>query len=196
MNNTLRKLVYSAVIGAIYAVLTMVLAPISYGVVQFRISEVLCVLPFFVPYSAVGLTIGCVIANLMSAAGILDVIFGSIATFLAASCTALIGIRARRNFIEDENSQIVKNGKKKKTVAKIGWGSCILACAMPVIFNAPIIGAVLAYAFTPDEFWNGFWIFGLQVGAGEAGVMFVLGLPLMRYLITSKRFKPLLDKMK
>lgn len=183
MNNSVRRIVYVAVIGAIYAVLTMVLAPISYGNVQFRISEAMCILPFFVPYSAIGLTIGCVIANLMSTAGILDVVFGSLATLLAAGCTALVGKRARRKMLKDET-------------AEIGWGACILACAMPVIFNAPIIGAVLAAAFTPDAFWGGFWLFGAQVGIGEAGVMFIIGLPLMRYLLNSKRFEPLLRQMR
>ena len=49
MNKTTRNIVTAAVIGALYAVLTMVLAPISYGPVQCRISEVLCILPFFMP---------------------------------------------------------------------------------------------------------------------------------------------------
>ena len=44
-----RNLITAAIIGALYAVLTMVLAPISYGPVQFRVSEVLCILPFFMP---------------------------------------------------------------------------------------------------------------------------------------------------
>lgn len=54
MNKTTRNIVTAAVIGALYAVLTMVLAPISYGPVQCRISEVLCILPFFMPSTTMG----------------------------------------------------------------------------------------------------------------------------------------------
>lgn len=84
MHITTRKLAAAAVTGAAYAALTMLLAPISYGAIQCRVSEVLCILPFFIPCTAWGLFAGCAIANLLSAAGIFDVIFGSLATLLAA----------------------------------------------------------------------------------------------------------------
>lgn len=184
MNNNTKKLVYTALIAACYAALTMVLAPISYGVLQFRISEVFCVLPFFFTPAAAGLTIGCIIANVMSAAGMLDIVFGSLATLLAGLCTAAIGTRARRALLAGNSDAVIKNGAEKKA-ASIGWGSCLAACAMPVLFNAPIVGAVLSYAFSENGFWQGFVIFGAQVGISEAVVMFALGLPLMRYLLKS-----------
>lgn len=84
MHITTRKLTAAAVTGAAYAALTMLLAPISYGAIQCRVSEVLCILPFFIPCTAWGLFAGCAIANLLSAAGIFDVVFGSLATLLAA----------------------------------------------------------------------------------------------------------------
>ena len=84
MNKTTRNIVTAAVIGALYAVLTMVLAPISYGPVQCRISEVLCILPFFMPSTTWGLFFGCAIANIASSAGLPDIIFGSLATLIAA----------------------------------------------------------------------------------------------------------------
>ena len=90
MHITTRKLAAAAVTGAAYAALTMLLAPISYGAIQCRVSEVLCILPFFIPCTAWGLFAGCAIANLLSAAGIFDVVFGSLATLLAALCTACI----------------------------------------------------------------------------------------------------------
>ena len=77
MHITTRKLTAAAVTGAAYAALTMLLAPISYGAIQCRVSEVLCILPFFIPCTAWGLFAGCAIANLLSAAGIFDVVFGS-----------------------------------------------------------------------------------------------------------------------
>ena len=59
--NRVFRLAVMAVIAAAYAALTIVLAPISYGPVQFRISEVLCILPFFIPSSTWGLVVGCVV---------------------------------------------------------------------------------------------------------------------------------------
>jgi Predicted membrane protein len=179
---SVKKLVAAAVIGALYAALTLVLAPIAYGPLQFRVSEVLCILPFFFPASAVGLTIGCVIANLLGpSAGILDIVFGSFATLLAGICTAAIGMRARKR-------------------GSASWGAEIAACFMPVLFNAPIIGAVLAYTLTPnlspETFWASFFTFGAQVALGEAVVMFALGLPSMRYLSKSPVLRELLDKLK
>ena len=79
-HSKIKRMAYAAVIGAAYAALTMALAPISYGPIQMRVSEVLCVLPFFFPSATWGLFIGCMIANLISAAGVWDVVFGSLAT--------------------------------------------------------------------------------------------------------------------
>ena len=84
-----RFMVQGALIAAIYAVLTVAFAPISYGPLQVRISEALTVLPFFTPAAIPGLFIGCIIANLYGmlmgmGAGMLDVVFGSLATLLAA----------------------------------------------------------------------------------------------------------------
>jgi len=82
------KLVRIAAIAAIYIVLTIVFAPISYGPVQNRVSEVLTVLPFLFPESTLGLFLGCLIANFYGGYGIMDVIFGSLATLLAALLTS------------------------------------------------------------------------------------------------------------
>lgn len=172
-NPKLYGIVFSAVLAAVYAVLTLVLAPISYGAVQFRVSELLCIMPFFLPGSAVGLFVGCLIANLFSPVGILDIIFGPIATLLAGLCTAAIGRRAMAG----------RSGEDSLP----GWGWCIGACACPVVFNALIIGAILGYTLTPDAVLQGFALFGLQVGAGEAVVLFVLGLPVMRLVLKNKK---------
>lgn len=83
-NKTVYFMVYGAVIAAIYVVLTMVFAPISFGPVQFRISEALCVLPFFTPAAVPGLFVGCLLSNLLCGAAPLDVVFGSIATLIGA----------------------------------------------------------------------------------------------------------------
>ena len=82
--NKTRNLVFGALIAAIYVVLTLMLRPISYGPIQFRISEALCVLPYFTPAAIPGVFLGCLISNLLGGAVIMDVVFGSLATLLGA----------------------------------------------------------------------------------------------------------------
>ena len=77
-------LVQGALIAALYVALTMMFAPISFGPVQFRISEALCILPFFTPAAIPGLFLGCLISNLLGTAVIMDVICGSLATLIGA----------------------------------------------------------------------------------------------------------------
>lgn len=79
-----KKMMRGAMVAAIYAALTIVLAPISYGPVQLRVAEGLTVLPFFFPEAIPGLFLGCFLANLYGGYGIMDVVFGSLATLLAA----------------------------------------------------------------------------------------------------------------
>ncbi len=114
---TTRSLCLSAVIAALYAALTILLAPISYGSIQLRLSEIMTLLPMFLPPAIPGLFVGCLIANLYT--GMLtDVIFGSLATLLAA-----VGTYAFR----------------KKP---------ILAAACPVVVNGVVVGSVLAKSFS------------------------------------------------
>ena len=76
-NNTARSITAAAIVGAAYAALTMLLAPISYGAIQVRVSEALCILPYFLPCTAWGLFAGCAIANVLTG-NIFDIIFGSL----------------------------------------------------------------------------------------------------------------------
>jgi len=85
MKNT--TVVRVGVIAAIYAVITIIFAPFSYGPIQVRISEALTILPFIFPESVLGLFLGCFIANIYGGLGFIDVLFGSLATLLAASLT-------------------------------------------------------------------------------------------------------------
>ncbi len=159
------KIILPAVTGGLYAALTMLLAPISYGALQFRVSEALCVLPIFFPYTSVGLFLGCALANLLSSAGILDVVFGSLATLGAGLCAAACGRRAR------------------KTVTMPSLPMRLLACACPVVWNGIVVGAVLAWSFAPHEaLWQSMLLMGAEVALGEAGVMFLIGLPFISLL--------------
>ena len=81
-----RFITLSAIIAALYVVMTLVSAVfgLSSGAIQIRISEALCVLCFFTPAAIPGLSVGCLIANLITGANILDVVFGTLATLLGA----------------------------------------------------------------------------------------------------------------
>ena len=98
-NSPVLTLVYGAAIAAIYVVLTMVFLPISFGPIQFRISELLCVLPYFTPAAIPGLFIGCLLANFLGGAAALDVIFGSIATLIGAVGSYLLRKNRRQPLI-------------------------------------------------------------------------------------------------
>ncbi len=79
-----RWIATAAVIAALYAALTYVSAPLAFGQVQFRLSEVLTVLPYFTPAAIPGLFIGCILGNIASPFGLVDIVCGSAATLLAA----------------------------------------------------------------------------------------------------------------
>ena len=83
-NKKILFLAQAAIIGALYVVLTVLFAPISFGTsgIDVRISEMLTILPFFTPAAIPGLLIGCVISNILGGGIILDVIFGSLATLI------------------------------------------------------------------------------------------------------------------
>lgn len=114
---TLRSIALGAVIAALYCALTLLLLPFSYGLAQVRVSEALTILPYFSAAAPQGLLVGCVLANLLGGASIFDVIFGSLATFLAAWCS-----RALRRY---------------------KW----LVPLPPVLFNAVIVGYLLAEVY-------------------------------------------------
>ena len=110
------RLVLGGLVAALYAVLTLLFAPISYGPVQFRLSEALTVLPVLFPQAIPGLALGCLIANLIGSATPWDVVFGTLATLLAAFGTRLL----RKNL----------------------W----LAALSPVVLNSVIVGFVLHFS--------------------------------------------------
>ena len=164
-----RALAISAVIAAMYAVLTYVAAAmnLAFGPVQFRFSEALTVLPVFTPAAIPGLAIGCLISNLASPLGIVDWIFGTTATLCAAVCTY---------------------GLRNVCVKKVP----LLAPLPPVVFNALLVGFEIACLSEGGTFslanlsFAGFLYGALSVGIGELVVCYVLGLPLLSALRRTK----------
>lgn len=82
-----KLLAQAAIIAALYAALTVMIMPASYGIMQLRVSEALTILPIFTPAAIPGLFIGCIVANLVSPVGLIDVVIGSAATLIAAVLT-------------------------------------------------------------------------------------------------------------
>ncbi|MDR1628682.1 MAG: QueT transporter family protein [Oscillospiraceae bacterium] len=158
-------IVQAGVIAAVYAALTYFssLFGLAYGGVQFRLSEALTILPVFTPAAIPGLAVGCIIANIISPNGILDMILGPTATLLAAIASRLLGRICFK-------------------------GLPVLSLLPPVLFNALIIGGMLTYlgnTFTVTAFLP----YAISVGAGQAVVCFGLGLPLAAALKKTGIFK-------
>lgn len=84
----------AALIAAIYFALATVLKPVSFGPVQFRLSEALVLLPLFMPEAVIGVTVGCFLSNFLYST-VYDVLFGTAATLIAAVLTYFL----RRNKI-------------------------------------------------------------------------------------------------
>ncbi|MBN1776776.1 MAG: QueT transporter family protein [Clostridiales bacterium] len=103
---TIRDLAVAAVTAALYAALTVVFAPISYGAVQFRIAEALTLLPVLIPQAIPGLAVGCLVANLIGGYGVWDVVFGTLATIIAA----LLTYGMRKNIWAAAVPPVVVNG--------------------------------------------------------------------------------------
>lgn len=162
MNKKTKKIVYGALIAALYAVMTIALAPISYGQIQVRVAEALTVLPFFSSYSILGLFVGCIIANMVGGNGVFDIVFGSLATLISAVITYYIGI---------------SNLKYKRYLAPLP----------PVVINAVIIGIELNVVFKLPLVASMLW-----VGLGEMVACYVLGLPLLLYIDKNEKIKEML----
>ena len=143
-----KSIAISGIIAALYAVMAYFSSVfgIAYGPIQCRFSEALCVLPFLTPAAVPGLFLGCLVSNLLSPYGALDIVFGSIATLLAAIWTG----RVRRKWLAPL-PPVVCN-------AVIVGG--VIAFAMT--------------GFGPG-FWVAYAINAASVGVGEFVVCFVLG---------------------
>jgi len=158
-NTSLRDIVFSALVGALYVVLCYFgnIFGLNFGVIQCRFAEALTVLPFLCPATAWGLFAGCILSNLLSPYGLPDLIFGSLATLLAGLLTA----RCRSQ-----------------------W----LAPLPPVLLNGLIVGALLTWAETgfTAAFPATFAFNAVSVGGAELLVCYVLGLPLLEVLTRSR----------
>ena len=145
-----RLMTESALIAAVYVVLVLLFKPISFGAIQFRIAEALCILPFFSLSAVPGLALGCLLGNFFSGAAMPDVLFGTLATLLAA----ILSYKLR-----DINK----------------W----LVCLPPILANAIIVPFVLQYAYgVPDGYFFLFATVGIGeiLAVGVLGNILLLAL--------------------
>lgn len=154
----------SAIISAMYVALTyaqeMIIPASTSMAVQFRMSEALMMLCTFSPTAIYGLTLGCVISNLINVSVLpLDVILGSFATFMAAVCMY------RTRNIRFKNLPV-------------------LSALMPAVFNGVIIGMEIELFYIEGSFkFTGFLVQGCCVALGEILVLYTLGLILYKVMV-------------
>lgn len=169
-NKKVLFIVQAAVIAAVYVVLTYFISAfnLASGAIQVRISEALCILPFFTPAAIPGLFLGCLLSNLLTGCIIWDVVFGSLATLLGALGTWLISGRTR------QESGAPSSAKRK-------W----LAPLPPIAANTLIVPFVLYYAY---QFPGSIPYFMLTVGIGEIISCGILGFILLNVLNKYKKY--------
>lgn len=161
-----RKIVRCAVIAAVYTALCLMLAPISYGAVQVRLAEAMGLLVVFGAEYALGVTLGCFLANLLGL-GFPDILFGTLATALACLFSWLLRHKRVR-------------------------GLAIPASLPPVIFNALIVGPEIAYYFSDTPFTLALCVAnGLSVAVGEVISCCILGVALVRLIEKQPALKAL-----
>jgi len=157
--SNIMPLATAAMIAALYVVLSLVSNAfgLASGAIQVRISEALTILPYFTSSAIPGLTIGCLLFNLLSGAAILDVIFGALATLLGAVGSYFLG-------------------KLAKKLSRLK----ILVALPPVLANAFIVPWVLKTAYSLKD---AYWYLFATVGIGEIISCGVLGMALLYALM-------------
>mgnify|MGYP000847427029 FL=1 len=155
-NVSLRRLAEGGLIAAIYTALTLAVPAASYGLIQFRVAELLTILPVFTPAAIPGLAVGCMVSNIAglatgaNLAGAWDILFGSLATLAAAWMT--YGLRRIR----------IK-------------GLPVAATLPPVIINAAVVGLELAFMLLGFS-WVHYASAFLYVAAGQFLACTICGL--------------------
>ena len=146
---TPRQIALSGIAAGLYVAVTVLTASFAYGSIQFRIADAMCLLVCIEPSLTVGLTLGCLIANLFSTVSALDIIIGTAGTLLGCLLTVHI----------------------KRT-----WLLPIPTILSNAILVGAMLSWVLMPA---SEFWQGFAVMGGEVALGELVVLYALGVPLV-----------------
>lgn len=157
-----RSLTWGAAVAALYVVLTLVSHAfgMANGVIQIRISEALCVLPFFSPVFAYGLFVGCILSNIITGCMLWDIILGSLATLIGGLVCAGLGSLARKSTRPPERTRIFH----------------FLTPIPNIVANTTIIPFVLLKVYGLE---GSYFYFALTVFVGEFISTAIMGLPLL-----------------
>ena len=161
----IKTIAVNGIIAALYAAITAACGPLSYEFMQLRFSELFNLLVFFNPWYTIGLTLGCLIANIFSSVGPIDIVFGTLTTLVA--CLVMVGY-----------SKVIKN------LFTTGLIPCLLnAIVVPFTIVVSTMGTNDAIPLT---FANYFMMFG-WVFLGEFVCINLIGYPI--FLVLSKKYK-------
>jgi len=162
----------AGIIAAAYIVLTMLVAPFAFGSIQFRISEALTALSVLTPAAIPGLFLGCLLSNILNPQnlGLIDIVFGSLATLIAAVITWFL-------------SRSIREQDKKL----ISWQTG-LALLPQVVVNGLIVGSYLPFLLLPpaEQTLLNIALSVLAVALSEAVVVYLIGVPLLLGLRKTK----------
>lgn len=159
MKTNIKKIVIIATVAALYTLLTYLSAALglAYGAVQFRLSEALMVLAIFSPEAIWGLALGCVLGNIASPLGVVDILCGTLATVLAAICIRFVASKFQNDLVK-----------------------CFFVALFTAVFNAIIIGAEIVLIMIPQEAsFTLFLLNAFQVLIGELVVCLAFCYPLI-----------------
>ncbi len=145
---TTKQIALSGITAGLYAGITILTSSFAYGNIQFRIADAMCLLVALEPSMTVGLTLGCLIANIFSTVSVLDIVIGTAATLLGC----LLTVRIRKTWL--------------LPVPTILANAALVGAMLSWVY------------MPPEQFWKGFFIMGGEVAAGEIAVLYALGVPL------------------
>ncbi len=148
-----KKLVRAGIIAALYVLLSLAVFPVASGAIQFRASEALTLLPLLYAEAIPALAVGCMLSNLLTGCAVLDVVFGSVITLVAAILTFFIG-------------KLFKNV----------WVKCAVGGIFPVVLNAFFLPVIWYFCYGELEY-----LYIVQVAfllLSQTAVIYALGMPL------------------
>lgn len=148
MRLSTKQIALNGIVAGLYAAVTILTASFAYGPVQFRIADALCLLVGLCPGVTVGLTVGCLIANLFSTVSLLDIVIGSAATLLGCLLT-----------------------QKLRSV----WLLPIPTVLCNAVLVGTLLAFT---STGESGFFPALALYGAQVAVGETVVLYVLGVPL------------------
>jgi uncharacterized membrane protein len=183
MKRSVQFLTRSAVIAAAYLVLTLPLAQIAFGPIQFRLAEALTVLAAITPSAVPGLFVGCLISNLMNPQnlGPVDIVFGSLATLLAAWLTWQMNVK-----LLGRQDQSQPGGGKTGRIRQTSiWFRHLVVLSPAVWVNAIVVGFYLPWIIPDLTVTAGFRIWTIaSIFLSQSVVIYLIGLPV--YLALKK----------